>query len=240
MDSFGSHNQWSLLPLGYVHPFFTLNGTTLINTWIVLAIMALLGSYIRSIVFDYKKPPFIYHTLITCGEFFVDICRQALGYNSFFHCMFITTIFIFILLCNILAILPWLEEPTVDFNTTLALGIISFGYIQASMIYEHGITHYVKGFFKPFFFMLPLNLISRMTSIISMALRLFGNIVSGAVIGSLALMLAQKSIWTELINAAANPLIIMFFVIFEGYLQAYIFTILTLTFLSMAIKGEGH
>jgi F-type H+-transporting ATPase subunit a len=240
MDSFNVHNELSLAPLGYTHPFLTLNVNTILNTWVVLGIIVLLGSYARSVIFSQKKTPLTFYTLLTSGEFFIDLCQQALGYVSYIHCMFITTLFIFILLCNIVAIVPWLEEPTVDFNTTLALGIISFLYVQFSTLYRHGIAHYISSFFQPFFFMLPLNIISKLTSVVSMSLRLFGNIFSGAIISGLLLMLMKQSLWYEVIGIVPNLGVVLFFILFEGYLQAYIFTILTLNFLSMAIKDEGH
>ncbi len=241
MDSFQSnHLQLSLAQFGYTNPFFTVNVITIVNTWVVLFLIWLTGYYIRSTLFRYKSPPIIIHTLVTCGEFFVHACTQALGYLSFTHCMFITALFMFIMLCNTIAVIPWLEEPTVDFNTTLCLSIISFTYIQAATIYEHGIAAYINGFLQPFFLMLPITIIGRLTSIFSMAVRLCGNIFSGAIISSLCLMLMKKSLLFELVGILPNMILILFFVLFEGILQAYIFTILSLTFLAMAVKAEGH
>ena len=61
---------------------------------------------------------------------FIDLCSQSFGFFSFNHTAFIISLFTFILLCNCIAIIPWVEEPTKELNTTLALGILSFLYIQ--------------------------------------------------------------------------------------------------------------
>lgn len=221
------------------HPFFSINPTTILNTWVVLALMYGFAWLVRSIIYRHKRPPLLHFAILSGAEFITDICTSALGTFSLVHTTFIATLFIFILLCNTISIIPWFEEPTVDFNTTLALSLISFLYIQASAIFKHGLIAYIKGYFSPFFFMLPLNIISRSTSIISMSLRLFGNIFGGAIMMGIALTLLKKSILFEIAGIIPNLILALFFVIFEGILQAYVFSNLSLIFLSMAYKDEG-
>ena len=97
-----------------------------------------------------------------------------MGTLIFHHFAFVTSIFIFILLCNIIAIVPWMEEPTKSPYTPFALSIASFLYIQYSGIRAHGMRGYLKEYLDPFFIMAPLHLIGKLASIVSMACRLLG------------------------------------------------------------------
>ena len=135
-----------------------------------------------------------------------------------------------------------LDEPTRDLNTTLALGIISFIYIQSVTIKTRGIGSYVKDFFQPFFVMLPLNVVGKLSSIISISFRLFGNIFGGAIITKLYFSTIRGSIILELLGilSGANFLIVAFFTLFEGLLQAFVFAMLTLTYLSIGTQEGGH
>lgn len=238
-----SSNQISVASLlGYEHhPFWVINVDTVLNTWVVLGIIVALAFIVQSVIHRHKKPPLLYSAILFCGEFFIDTCTQALGFFSFAHTIFIAALFIFILLCNTLAVIPWLEEPSVDINTTLALSIIAFLYVQSVAIYQHGIVQYLKNYCSPFFFMMPLNVISRLTSIVSMALRLCGNIFAGAIIITIILNIMRSAIIWELFGllSGLNLLLTLFFVLFEGTLQAFIFSILSLTYISSALQSDG-
>jgi F-type H+-transporting ATPase subunit a len=146
------------------------------------------------------------------------------------------------LLCNISSLLPLIEEPTKDINATLALGFISFFYVQGHAIAHHGFIEYAKGFLEPFFIMLPLNLLGTLTSIISLSFRLFGNIFGGYTITSLYHTLLSQSIFYELIGVCSgfNLFMSVVFTLFEGTMQAFVFSMLSLTFLSMEISSESE
>lgn len=239
IDLAGSE-QLSLAPIfGYENAFLFVNVHTILNTWVVLAMIGALAVFVRWVLYRYKKPALTHFAIISCGEFFIDTCEQTLGYFSFIHGSFVLTLFVFLLLCNTLSIIPGLEEPTVDLNTPVCLSLISFLYIQCASIYEHGIVDYVKGYFAPMFFMLPLNIISKCTTILSMSLRLFGNIFAGAIITTLCATIAQQSVAFEFAFLGPSLVATLFFIVFEGSLQAVIFSGLSLTYLSMALQDEG-
>ena len=149
-----------------------LNKETIINTWILLGIFLLLLLPVKQILSS--KHSIGRAIILAIADFFVDLCDQALGIFSFNHIAFITTLFCFILGCNILSTIPWLEEPTTDPNTTFALGIFSFVYIQAAEIATNGFGGYLKHYFSPFFLMAPLHVISKLASVLSISFRLFG------------------------------------------------------------------
>lgn len=231
-------HQWSLE--GYDNPLFTVNSEIVIHTWIIIALVAIALTMVNYVLKQTKVGRFILLQFIT---FFIDLTKQSIGYFVFSHCVFGASLFIFIALCNTASIVPWLDEPTRDLNTTLALGVISFFYIQAIAIKTHGLKAFIGDFFKPFFVMFPLNVIGKLSSIVSISFRLFGNIFGGSIITKLYFTAIKGSFLFELLGilTGMNLLIVFFFTIFEGLLQAFVFAMLTFTYLSMKLDGsDGH
>lgn len=230
-----SIKQWRpLSAFGLNHPFFSLDVDTIINTWIVLAVLIILIIVARITLT--KKSSVIRYITIQYVRTFVDLCSQSFGFFSFEHTAFIIALFTYILLCNCIAILPYVEEPTKELNTTLALGLISFVYIQYHAIKEHGFWHYLKEFFTPFFFMLPLHIIGKLSTIVSMSFRLFGNIFGGATIVHIYTSIIKTSWFLELLGIIPNLIMVGFFILFEGFLQAFVFTMLSMTYLAIALS----
>lgn len=233
------HSWKPLAQWGFTHPFFTLNFDTILNTWLILGTLALLGVIARW--FLHKRPQSILSFMILAFvRFFKDMTEQTLGAFKAIHFYFGTSLFIFLFFCNCITLLPFTEEPTQDLNTTLAMGIISFLYIQIFAIKTHGIAEYLKEYIRPLFIMMPLHVISKISSIISLSFRLFGNIFGGAVISRIYLHAIKGSIILESVGllSGLNILISLFFTLFEGTLQAFVFAMLSLTYLSLAINAE--
>ena len=224
--------------LGLTSKFFTVNFETVLHTWMVMILLFISIIGIRYIL-QHKKSP-VRYAIMSVMMFLVQIVEQTIGYFSFAHFSFIGTLFIFIALCNTATLIPWLDEPTKDINTTLAFGSIAFLYVQACAIGAHGIREYTAEFFKPIFIMFPLHVISKLAMIISISFRLFGNIFGGAIIGGLYLSLIKGSLIFETIGLLSgfNFVIALFFGLFEGVLQAFIFTVLTITYISIAMAHE--
>jgi F-type H+-transporting ATPase subunit a len=232
--------QWSV---GYLfnsqHPFFTVSAHTVTNTWIVLGMILLLALATRWVLAQNGIPRYLY---LSFTRFFLDLYNQSFTSFSMTHFSFIASLFVFIFLCNIISVIPWTEEPTTDLNTTLALGIIAFIYTQIAGIKAEGLWSYIKSYFSPFFIMMPLNVVGKLASIVSISFRLFGNIFGGAIISKLWIQKAiSGSLLLELfgILSGINLGLTLFFGVFEGFLQAFVFTMLTLTYLSLAVQGEG-
>ena len=121
------------------------------------------------------------------------------------------------------------------------------------MIQTHGIINYLKEYFLPVDIFFPLNIIlglamfplivlGEVASVISLSFRLFGNIFGGATIIQLFHGTLSNSLWynTAATFTGMNLLLTMFFILFEGGLQAFVFAILTLTNISMATSIEGE
>ena len=232
--------QWSFAWLFgcQEHPLLTINTEIIIHTWIIMAILALVLACVNFVLHHTKLGRFL---LMAFVSFFIDLTKQSLGMFVFKHCVFAASLFIFIGLCNMAPLIPWLEEPTRDLNTALALGIISFLYVQCVALQTQGSLSYIKSFFQPFFVMLPLNVIGKLSSIVSISFRLFGNIFGGAIITKLYFTALSGSIILESLGilTGMNFLITGFFTIFEGLLQAFVFAMLTLTYLSIGSQKDG-
>ncbi len=232
--------QWSLAHLiGVDHPFLYINSEIVIHTWLIIALLSLALIAVHIIV---KKTAIGRFLLLQGVAFFIDLTQQSLGHFNFNHCVFAASLFIFIALCNTASIVPGLDEPTRDINTALALGIISFVYVQTVIIKTRGIASYIRDLFQPFFIMLPLNVIGKLSSVISISFRLFGNIFGGSIITKLYFTAIKGSFLLELLGifSGLNFLIVIFFTLFEGMLQAFVFSMLTLTYLSIGTQEGSH
>ena len=238
-DLLGGAPWRPLARFGFTHPFFNLNYETIIHTWIILGIIFFLLIITNFLL--KKGTGTVYFLATEFVSYFDNLCKVTLGSFSFGHLSFITTLFTFIFSCSLFAVIHGIEEPTKDINTTVALGITAFLYIQFYAIKENGLLAYFKGFLRPFFVMLPLNIIGKIATVVSLSFRLFGNIFGGWVIANIYYNAIGGSIIGESIGLLFGVnLIITLFGLFEGFLQAFVFSMLTITYLSIALEGEGH
>ena len=242
MEGFNLFEQHYWQPVkrfGFTHPFFNLERNTLIATWIVLAILLFAGLAIRALI---KRPSdnIARYLVMSFIRMFRETVVQTMGFFSLKHFSFITALFLFIMLCNFISLIPGTEEPTKSLSTTLALSIISFIYIQYYAIKAHGIKNYIKEYFTPLFIFLPLNVIGKIATVISMSFRLFGNIFGGSTIASIYYHTLYGSPLLEAFGSFSgfNIIITIFFILFEGSIQAFVFAMLSLTYLAAAITEE--
>jgi F-type H+-transporting ATPase subunit a len=232
-------HEWHVGKLfGSDNPFWSVNIHTIFHTWAILTLVLILLLTARYFLhYNNGTPRFLVLSYI---NFFIDLCNQSFPQFNMTHFSFVTTIFTFILLCNTISIIPGLEEPTTDLNTTLALGIISFFYTQIVALRAHGFLSYIKEYFSPIFIMFPIHVIGKLSSIVSLSFRLFGNIIGGAIITMLLTSAGSGSwLWESLkIASGLNIIVVLFFGLFEGFLQAYVFTMLSVTNISIALQSE--
>lgn len=220
------------------HPFFSIDATVTLFSWVVLALLVILSVVVHFAL--RQKNGMLRYLIIQGVGSFVDLSIETLSNFQAHHFYFITALFLFIAFCNCISVLPWTEEPTSNLNTTLALALISFFYIQYYTIKVHGFSGYLKEFITPLFVMFPLHIIGKLSSIISLSFRLFGNIFGGAIISKLYFTAISGTLIYETLGlfSGFNFVIILFFGLFEGMLQAFVFSTLTLTYLSIAISSE--
>jgi F-type H+-transporting ATPase subunit a len=140
----------------------------------------------------------------------------------------IITIFLFVWLSNMLGVIPFLSEPTKDLNTPLAYGILGFFIAHYAGIKTKGIKAYLSEYVQPMFFMAPLNIVGELSKVVSISFRLYGNIMGGSIIIMVVGNLVYDLVLPPLLNA--------FFGIFVGTIQAFVFTMLTLVYISVQTK----
>lgn len=139
---------------------------------------------------------------------------------------FIGTLFLFIAVSNFWIVLPWYEPPTGSLSTTAALAIAVFLAVPFFGIQKSGFFAYLKTYIKPTFIMLPFNIISELSRTLALAVRLFGNIMSGGMI--VAILLSISPLFIPIVMKALGLL--------TGMVQAYIFSILATVYIAAAVQ----
>ena len=165
---------------------------------------------------------------------------------------YIGTIGLYILLSNYIGLIAF-DSPTANWSCNLALALVTWIMIQFTDIRYSGIKSYIKSFFEPIFLFLPANIMSTLSPLLSMSLRLFGNIISGTVLMTLLYGLTSSIStslfsWIPVIGTAIGDIDIVgmvvaaplraYFDIFTGFIQMYLFIMLTLVFTGTKIPEE--
>lgn len=141
---------------------------------------------------------------------------------------FLGTLFLFIAVANLCIIFPGYEPPTSSLSTTAALAICVFIAVPFFGILENGILAYLKSYLQPTFIMLPFNIISELSRTLALAVRLFGNIMSGVVIVGILLS----------VTPFIFPIVMDVLGLLTGMVQAYIFAVLATVYIAAATTDE--
>jgi F-type H+-transporting ATPase subunit a len=206
------------------HGFITIN-LTLVTTW-ALMILLVIGS--KLITRQLKTGIRISRWQAVLEMLVVGINQEikAVGLDEpEKYTGFIGTLFLFIGTCNLCIIFPVYEAPTGSLSTTAGLAIAVFLAVPFFGIEKEGILNYLKTYVKPTFIMLPFNLISELSRTLALAVRLFGNIMSGGMI--IAILLS--------ISPFIFPVVMKVLGLLTGMVQAYIFAILATVYIAAAV-----
>ncbi len=139
--------------------------------------------------------------------------------------VFSGTLFLFIAAANLLSLIPGLPSPTGSLSTTVALTLCVLLAVPMFGIAHGGLGHYLRTFVTPTVLLLPFNILGELSKGVSLSIRLYGNIMSGAVIAALLLGVAPLFF----------PVIMNLFGLLIGLIQAYIFSILATVYISAAM-----
>jgi len=186
-----------------------------------------LALYLRKkLLFIPTKPQIIVEMIYS---FIRDLCVDVLGKHNLKFVPYFLTLFMFIFVSNWVGLLPipGIVEPTRHLNVTLGLGVMSLSIVHFNAIRKKGIGGYLKGYCEPMFILAPINLVGELAKVVSISFRLFGNIFGGAIIFAVVASLTQYVIVPIGLN--------LFFVMFAGTLQAFVFTMLSMTYLALEI-----
>ena len=221
--------------LGRIHqliiPVFghsvTFNLEVILMTWIAFALIGVLG-YLTA-----RKRGMVPESMQVFGELLVanlykpteDALDKEMAKK---YGPLICALFLFLLVSNWMGIVPHLDEPTKDLNTPLSLGVMGFVIAHVAGIRKKGLKAYASEYFQPIFFMAPLNIIGELAKIVSISFRLFGNIMGGSII----ILVVSYLTWSIVLP----PFLYAFFGMFVGTIQAFVFTMLTVVYISVQVK----
>jgi F-type H+-transporting ATPase subunit a len=141
---------------------------------------------------------------------------------------FIGTLFVFIGVSNFLSFVPGYSPPTSSLSTTTALAICVFIAVPLYGIWDRGLIGYLKHYAEPSLFMVPLHIMSEISRTLALAIRLFGNVMSGNKV--VAILLA--------ISPFIFPIVINMLELLIGIIQAYIFAVLATVFISAVVRAQ--
>jgi F-type H+-transporting ATPase subunit a len=206
------------------HGFISIN-LTIVTTWGLILVMVIASALItRRLKKDIRISRWqcILEMLVTgINKQIEDVgLSQPEQYTGF-----IGTLFLFIATANVCIIFPGYEPPTGSLSTTVALAICVFMAVPFFGIEKSGIRSYLRTYVEPTFIMLPFNLISEVSRTLALAVRLFGNIMSGGMIVAILLGIAPFIF----------PVVMKALGLLTGMVQAYIFGILATVYIAAAV-----
>lgn len=208
-------------------------------TVILVVVFIIIGNYMKKLD-PAKSPTGIASLGVIYVEMVTDMTIGNMGekYGKPMS-MYIGSVFIYLLVANTFG-LTGFNTPTANFSVTLVLAIISWLLIQIISIKHNGFKGYLKGFFEPFApFVIP-NVVGLVAPLISLSMRLFGNVLAGGVImgliysfGTWASSFVPLIGGIDFISVFITPALHLYFDLFSGALQAFLFVTLTQMFIAV-------
>jgi F-type H+-transporting ATPase subunit a len=207
------------------HGFFKINGT-MVFTWALMFVLAVGSKLITrklSTGLSHSRWQNLLEIIVTGinGQIEEVGLRHPQKYIGF-----LGTLFLFVALAALGTIIPGYEPPTASLSTTVALALCVFIAVPLFGVEEQGLGGYLKSYVEPTVIMLPFNIISELSRTLALAVRLFGNMMSGAMI--IAILLTITPFFFPIVMTALGLL--------TGMVQAYIFTILAAVYIAAATR----
>ena len=205
--------------------FLKLNGT-IVFTWGLMVVLAIGSKLItRSLSTDLKRSR--WQNLLEIVVTGIERQIEEVGLpHPEKYIGFLGTLFLFVALAALCTVVPGYEPPTGSLSTTAALALCVFVAVPLFGIEEQGLGGYLKTYVQPTVIMLPFNLISELSRTLALAVRLFGNMMSGAMI--IAILLT--------ITPYIFPIVMTALGLLTGMVQAYIFSILAAVYIAAATR----
>jgi len=213
--------------LFWQYGFIELNAT-IIFTWLVMFILVI-GSWLVTRKLSAGPHMSRWQNLL---EVVVDYMRRQIGQISqqepAAYLPLVGTLFLFIGLSNLLSVVPGFSPPTASLSTTAALAICVFVAVPLFGISQKGVKGYLRQYVKPTPLMLPMNVLGELSRTLALAVRLFGNVMSGVKIAGILLAV------TPLIF----PVVMQALGLLTGMIQAYIFAVLAMVYIASATRAR--
>jgi F-type H+-transporting ATPase subunit a len=201
---------------------------TVVATWAMVAVLSVLAVYGGR---HLQERPSRWQAVAEWGIGGLSgLVEEMTGESGRRYLPLVATIGLFVLVANLMSVLPDVEAPTASISTPAALAVIVFFSVHYFGVRELGVVGYLKTFAQPSVLILPMNLLGHLTRTFSLAIRLFGNMLSHQIIVAVLLVVLPLIV----------PALLEIFGLFIAVLQAYIFTILTVVYIAGAVRAEGE
>jgi F-type H+-transporting ATPase subunit a len=195
---------------------------------LLVAFAALAGRAIKKANED-EAPGTFLNIVELIIEFLDGVVNSVMGKNATKFVNYILTLFFFIFISNISGLLG-LRPPTADYGVTFPLGVITFSLITFNKFKHQKVSGVIKGLCDPWVFWLPINLIGDFAVPVSLSLRLFANVLSGTV-----MMALYYGLLPIFVKIGIPAVLHIYFDLFSGAIQTYVFCMLTMTYVTDAI-----
>ena len=206
---------------------FLLNGT-IVFTWVVMALLTVIAWLVTrrlSTGTELSRWQNFLEVLVTGIR---DQVRELSHQEPGRYLPFVGTLFLFIATANLLNVVPGYMAPTGSLSTTTALAICVFFAVPVFGIAYEGPLNYLRHYIKPTWLMLPFNVVGEISRTIALAVRLYGNIMSGTVIVAILLGLTPYFF----------PIVMQLLGLLTGMIQAYIFAVLAMVYIASATSAH--
>ncbi len=209
------------------HGFFKLN-LTILTTWGLMLVLTVVSRLVTKRLTDgmrISRAQSVLEVIVTMTSKQIEEVGLA---HPEKYLGFLGTLFLFVSFSNLCEIFPGYEPPTGSLSTTAGLAICVFIAVPAFGIMESGLKPYLASYLKPTLLMLPFNIIGELSRTLALAVRLFGNIMSGSMV--IAILLT--------VTPFIFPVLMNLLDLLTGLVQAYIFTILATVYIAAATRAR--
>lgn len=208
---------------------------TLTMSWIVMGLV-ILFTVAATRNMQLKRPGKMQLMVEEIFQFLRGLAFENLGPKKGASLMcLIFTLFIYLLFSNLWGLVPTMKSPTADVNATLGMSIAVFILVQILGIYYKGLGFF-RHYIEPFVFWIPLAIVEELAKPLTLGFRIYGNIFAGEVL--IAVLLGLFPLTATLLGAFLASVVWLSFSIFVGCVQAFIFTMLTIAYISQATVDQ--
>lgn len=215
--------------------FGPVNLKTLVMTWVVMGLV-ILFTVTATRNMQLKRPGKMQLMVEEVFQFLRGLAVENLGTQKANSLMFLVfSLFIYLLFSNLWGLIPTMMSPTADVNTTLGMSISVFILVQILGLYYKKLKFF-KHFIEPFVFFLPLVIVEELSKPLTLGFRIYGNIYAGEVL--IAVLLGLIPLTATIFGGFLASVVWLSFSIFVGFVQAFIFTMLTIAYISQATTEQ--
>ena len=201
---------------------------TLLFTWLIMLIMAGGSWWITRRLTSSATISAGQNLLEVLVQGMVDHIEEVTQRPPLQFLPIVGTLFLFILVSNIMGLVPFFQPPTGSLSTTCAFALLVFIAVPAYGLTTRTLKNYLGEYIKPSILMLPFNILGEISRTFALAVRLYGNVMSNTVIGIVLLIITPLFV----------PVIMQALGLLTGVIQAYIFALLALVYIASAMEGE--